>query len=230
MASKNAPRIPYRRPRVDQVQLVERAKRFFELMNGRRSVRSFSSDPVPREAVEYAIAAASTAPSGANKQPWTFVLIDDASLKREIRLAAEEQEQHFYAELVTPQFLADLAPFDTSWQKPFLEQAPYLIAVFRQLYQRRDDGSRGKHYYTTESVGIAVGLLIAALTKMGLCTLPYTPSPMSFLARLLNRPTNERAYMLLPVGYPADDATVPDIGRKPPSEVVVINRPDDGEI
>ncbi|MCA9669901.1 MAG: nitroreductase family protein [Myxococcales bacterium] len=218
------PHVPYALERYGHDELISRARAFYTLLDGRRSVRFFSTDPVPREAIELAVATASTAPSGANKQPWTFVAVDDPELKRRIREAAEEEEQRFYAERATPEWLEDLAPIGTDWRKPFIEDAPYVIVCFLQAYALNDDGSRAKHYYTAESVGIAVGMLIAALHNMGLATLTHTPSPMGFLARLLERPANERPYVLLPVGYVAENATVPDIARKPLDEVLVWNR------
>lgn len=201
-----------------------RAEQFYQEMNQRRTVRFFSDEPVPRELIELAIHTAGTAPSGANKQPWKFVVVDDAALKKEIRDGAEVEEIEFYRQRATPEWLADLVPLGTDWQKPFLEIAPYLIVVFRESYRILPDGSHAKHYYTLESVGIATGLLLAALHHMGLATLTHTPSPMDFLNTILNRPDNERPFVLIPVGYPADDATVPNIQRKPLAEIVAWNR------
>ncbi len=220
------PRVPYRPPRFDAEETVARGRRFHQTSSQRRSVRSFSPDAkVPYEAIEAAVRVAASAPSGANKQPWTFVVVDDPELKRAIRAEAEEQEQHFHAEVASAEFLEELTPLGIDWTKPFLEHAPYLIVVFAQSYERLADGSKGKHYYTSESVGIAVGMLIAALTEMGLCTLPYTPSPMGFLGRLLDRPPNERAFLVLPVGYPAADASVPDLRKKDLDQVLIRNAP-----
>ncbi len=215
--------IPYIPPSISPDDMVTRAKAFYEEMNRRRSVRFFSSDPVPRAAIEYAIRTAGTAPSGAHKQPWRFVVVDDPAMKRIIREGAEAEEREFYTHRATPEWLADLAPLGTDWEKPFLETAPYLIVVFRENYRRLPDGSHGKNYYTSESVGIAVGFLIAALHHMGLATLTHTPSPMDFLNTILQRPDNERPFILLPVGYPAPDATVPDLQRKDLDEVLVWN-------
>ncbi len=166
--------------------------------------------------------AAGTAPSGANKQPWRFVAIRDPEIKREIRLAAEAEEREFYARRATPEWLADLAPLGTDADKPFLEIAPWLIAVFKMMKQDADDqGAQGQVYYANESVGIACGMLLCAIHHAGLCALTHTPSPMGFLSKLLGRPSHERPYLLLPVGYPADDCVVPDISRKREGEIMV---------
>jgi nitroreductase len=205
--------------------MLRRAGAFYDLMNRRRSVRFFSDRPVPRACIETAIRTASTAPSGAHKQPWTWVAVDRPSLKREIRLAAEEEERRNYlGERMNPEWRAALQPLDTNWEKPFLETAPYLVICFAQSYGLSRAGGRIRHYYVQESVGIACGLFIAALHDMGLVTLTHTPSPMGFLARILRRPPNERAYLLFPVGYPARDATVPDLRRKGLRAVMRWNR------
>ena len=196
-----------------------RARSFLEEMRQRRTVREFSSRPVARDVVLDCIAAAATAPSGANKQPWTFVLVTTPSIKSQIREAAEKEEQAFYSGRAGARWLRDLEPFGTDWQKPFLEIAPALIIVFAQKHGQEADE---RHYYVNESVGIAVGFLLAALHHAGLATLTHTPSPMSFLSEVLERPANERAYVLIPVGYPADEAEVPDITKKPLSEVLVV--------
>lgn len=196
-----------------------RARSFLEEMRQRRTVREFSSRPVARDVVLDCIAAAATAPSGANKQPWTFVLVTSPSIKSQIREAAEKEEQAFYSGRAGARWLRDLEPFGTDSQKPFLEVAPALIIVFAQKHGQEADE---RHYYVNESVGIAVGFLLAALHHAGLATLTHTPSPMNFLSEVLERPANERAYVLIPVGYPADEAEVPDITRKPLSEVLVV--------
>jgi nitroreductase len=201
--------------------MIARADSFRELMAGRRSVRAFSRDAVPRELIEAAIQTAATAPSGANRQPWTFVAIVDPTVKREIRMAAEAEERTFYEGGRTPpEWLAAVAPLGTDWRKPFLEDAPWLIAVFQHTHFG-ENGRAVPNYYVKESVGIACGLLIAALQNMGLATLTHTPSPMRFLGRILNRPQRERPYLLMPVGYPAPDATVPELKRKDVSDVIV---------
>jgi nitroreductase len=202
-----------------------RVQAFLESMRRRRSVREFSPEPVPRDLVDAAIAAAGTAPSGANRQPWRFVVVSEPELKRRIREAAEKEERAFYERRATPEWLRDLAPLGTDWRKPFLTTAPLLIAVFRVDHEpeHRPDGTERPHknYYVQESVGIAVGLLLTALHVAGLATLTHTPSPMGFLGRILDRPRQERAYVLIPVGYPAPGARVPDLGKKGLDEIRV---------
>lgn len=209
----------YRRPAPQE--LLARGGRIFQRLQSRRSLRAFSSDPVPREAIEWAIRCAGRAPSGANQQPWRFVVVGDTALKREIRREAERVEREFYERRVTEQWQEALDPLGTSWQKSFLEEAPYLIVVFLLAYGEGPEGERIKHYYTSESVGLACGFLLAALHEMGLCTLTHTPSPMGFLSQILARPANERPFLLIPVGYPAAGATVPDIEKKPLEEISV---------
>lgn len=195
-------------------EMLARARAFAADMGRRRTTRQFSDRPVAREVIEACLQTAGTAPSGAHMQPWHFVVISDPEVKRRIREAAEEAERRFY-ETAPAEWLAALAPLGTDASKPYLEAAPYLIAVFAEQYGLNEDGSRRAHYYVTESVGLATGLLIAALHNAGLVALTHTPSPMGFLARVLDRPKNERALMLLVTGYPAADATVPDLSRKP---------------
>jgi len=195
-----------------------RSTGFLEELRGRRSVREFSPEEVPREVLVRCIETALQAPSGANKQPWTFALVTDPALKHRIRVAAEEEEAAFYRNRATPEWLADLAPLQTGPEKEFLDVAPALIAVFAR---RWEEGTGRKHYYVSESVGIACGFLIAALHHAGLVTLTHTPSPMEFLGQLLGRPKNEHAYLLLPVGYPAAGCKVPDIQRRPLSEMLI---------
>jgi iodotyrosine deiodinase len=208
--------------------VVTAAEAIHREMDTRRSVRHFSDRPVPREVVESAIRTASTAPSGAHMQPWTFVLVGDPQVKRRIREAAEQEEYENYEGGRLPEEWREaLAPLGTDWRKPFLETAPWLVVVFEQRYGIRPDGSRRHHYYVKESVGIACGIFIATLHRLGLVTLTHTPSPMAFLSKLLHRPSNERPFILFPVGYPADDAVVPDLARKPLSEVMVEVTADD---
>lgn len=207
--------------RLPEGAMAARAEAFFEEMNRRRSVRDFSDRPVPRHLVELAIRTASTAPSGAHRQPWTFVAVSDPEVKRRIREAAEEEERAFYAERATPEWLEALAPIGTDWRKPFLETAPWLVVLFAQSYGVDDAGGKLKHYYVQESCGIAAGLFIASVHRMGLATLTHTPSPMRFLNEILGRPARERPYILFPVGHPSDDATVPDLARKPLEAVAV---------
>ncbi len=206
----------------DEAELVARAQAFHRSMRARRTVRDYSERDVPSQVIELAIATAATAPSGANLQPWTFVAVSrgDAALRRAIRDAAEEEEREFYAQRAPREWLEALAPLGTDSNKPFLEIAPWLIAVFVQPHGVRPDGTTVKHYYAVESVGIATGFLIAALHQAGLATLTHTPSPMKFLNALLGRPPHERPFLLLVTGYPAPDAQVPDIGRKPLSEII----------
>lgn len=194
-------------------------------MSQRRTVRMFSDRPVSRETIEQIIAAAGTAPSGANKQPWRFVAIDDPALKREIRVAAEEEEREFYARRASPEWLADLRRIGTDEHKPFLEVAPWLIAVFKLMKDDDPRNASDQIYYANESVGIAVGLLLAAAHHAGLASLTHTPSPMKFLGTILRRPSYERPYLLIPIGHPADDCVVPVIARKPLDEIMVVNRP-----
>jgi len=202
--------------------MLERSAEFLALVRRRRTVRDFSPEPVPRAVIENAVAAAGSAPSGANGQPWHFVAIADPATKGEIRTAAEAEERTFYAGRAGSEWLAALAPLGTDAEKPFLETAPWLIAVFLERYRLAPDGTRHKHYYMPESVGIACGVLLTALHHAGLATLTHTPAPMGFLKRVLDRPANERPYLLVVAGYPAEGATVPDIERKPLSEILSI--------
>jgi len=198
-----------------------RSEAFLERMRQRRSVRHFSTAPVPYDLVENAIATAGTAPSGAHQQPWTFVVVSDADTKRRIREAAEDEERASYEGRMPDQWLEALRPLGTDWRKPHIEDAPYLIVVFEQAYGMSADGRKVKHYYVKESVGIAVGLLLASLHEAGLATLTHTPSPMGFLREILDRAANERPYVLVPVGYPATDCVVPDLERKPLAEILI---------
>jgi nitroreductase len=199
-------------------EMRRRAAAFCADMQRRRTVRAFSERPVPREIIEHCLEAAASAPSGANMQPWHFVVVSDPAVKRRIREAAEAEEREFYAHRASPEWLEALAALGTNQHKPFLETAPYLIAIFEQRYGRRPDGRKVKHYYPAESVGIATGILVTAIHNAGLASLTHTPSPMKFLNGILDRPLNERAFLLLVVGYPADDAEVPVIGKKSPGE------------
>ena len=204
-----------------EAEMMQRARQFHLELKRRRTVRHFSNRPVPREVIEACLRTATTAPSGANLQPWHFVVVSDPETKRRIRQAAEEEERHFYRHRAPQEWLDALAPLGTDEHKPFLERAPYLIAIFAQKYGRLADGRRVKHYYPLESVGLATGLLIAALHVAGLATLTHTPSPMKFLNDILSRPkASERPFLLLVAGYPDRNATVPAIGRKPLDEVV----------
>jgi nitroreductase len=207
----------YREYPVDEMQ--RRAAEFNADVQRRRTVRDFAEREVPREIIENCLRAAGSAPSGANKQPWHFVVVTDAEKKRQIREGAEVEEREFYNERAPQEWLDALAPLGTDEHKPFLEIAPYLIAVFGETYGIGPEGQKMKHYYVQESVGIACGFLITAIHNAGLACLTHTPSPMKFLNRILDRPDNERPYLLLVVGYPTDDAKVPDIGRKSLEEI-----------
>jgi len=194
-------------------------------------VRDFSDRPVPREWIELAIRTAGTAPSGAHRQPWTFVAVSDPALKREIRIAAEAEERKSYEERMSDEWLRALEPLGTDWRKPFLETAPWIVVVFAQLWEPAPDGGKIRNYYVKESVGLACGLFVAALHEMGLATLTHTPSPMEFLRRILGRGEHEKPFILFPVGYPAADATVPDLERKRLDEIATWREagPDEGD-
>ena len=208
------PFVPYRPARIPSDEALRRGRAFFETMDARRSVRSFSDEAVPREAIELAIRTASTAPSGAHRQPWRFVVVDDPAIKHRIRVAAEREERQSYeGGRMSEEWLEALAPLGTDWHKPYLETVPYLVVVFEEVHGWHPDGRPRKNFYVRESVGLACGLFIAALHQMGLSTLTHTPSPMGWLREILGRPKNERPYILFPVGYAAQDAVVPVRGR-----------------
>ncbi len=200
-------------------EMAHRARAFYEDIRRRRTVREFSDRPVAQEVIEDCLRAAGTAPNGANMQPWHFVVVRDPAVKARIRAAAEEEERLFYETRAPQEWLEALAPLGTDWRKPFLETAPYLIVVMAQSYSRLPSGGKVKNYYVQESVGIAVGFLIAALHQAGLATLTHTPNPMGFLNEILGRPENERPYLILVAGYPAENAQVPDIHKKPLDEI-----------
>ena len=200
-------------------KMRSRSESFLNEIITRRTVREFSDRIVPIDIINNCIKTAASAPSGANKQPWQFVVVRDSGIKTKIREAAEKEEKEFYGHRATKEWLEDLNQFGTDWHKPFLDIAPYLIVVFRKIYDLEDDGTQRKNYYVNESVGIASGFLLAALHHAGLATLTHTPSPMNFLGEILNRPKNEKAFLLIPVGYPAKDAEVPDISKKPFNEI-----------
>lgn len=216
-ASGFQPLAEYRRRPVEEMR--ERAAAIADEMRRRRTVREYSTEAVPREVIEHCIWAAGSAPNGANQQPWHFVAVSDPEMKRRIREAAEDEERAFYNERAPAEWLEALAPLGTDERKPFLQDAPWLIVIFAQRYGVDEDGGRVKHYYVNESVGIATGMLITALHHAGLATLTHTPSPMDFLGRILERPENEKPFLLLVTGYPAADARVPVIGKKPMEEI-----------
>jgi len=213
--------IPLRFDTLDSDEQSARGDAFFQLLDRRRTVREYSDREVPIELIEKAIATAGTAPSGANMQPWRFVVVKDPAIKKQIRAAAEKEEYESYHGRMSEKWLRRLAMLGTDEHKPFIEIAPYLIVVFR-INSVEEDGETEPTYYSQESVGIAVGMLLAALHNMGLATLTHTPSPMKFLREILGRPKNEVPFVLIPVGYPAEDAIVPDIGRKPLSEIMEV--------
>lgn len=214
------PYIPYSIPDISSEEMIIKSRTFYEWMNKRRTVRDFSDRTVPVEVIENCIKVASTAPSGAHKQPWTFCLISNPDLKKQIRKEAEEEEYKSYNGRMTSEWLDDLAPLGTNWEKPFLEIAPWIIVVFKRVYEMKD-GKQRNNYYVQESVGLACGFLLTALYNAGLVALTHTPSPMNFLSSVLDRPANERPFLLIPVGYPSLDATVPDIERKVLDDILV---------
>ncbi len=217
------PFVAHEHQRVDDRTMRDRAESFRASADRRRSVRMFSSDPVPRDLIEAAVAAASTAPSGAHKQPWTFVAVSDPTTKSRIREAAEAEEHTNYLEnRMNAEWQEALAPLGTDHHKEFLEVAPWLVVLFEQRYELRPDGSTRKNYYVKESTGIAAGLFVAAVHEMGLTTLPHTPSPMAFLRKVLDRPENERPFVMFPVGHPMRGVMVPDLTRKALEEVLVV--------
>ena len=214
---------PFKLPEnLTEQEMLSRSREFYELIQQRRTVREYSDRPVPPELIERCLLAAGTAPNGANLQPWHFAVVQDPEIKRQIRIAAEKEEYEFYHGKAPQEWLDALAPLGTDESKPFLEIAPYLIVVFGQTHGVDRDGDRIKHYYVNESVGIATGMLITALHFSGLATLTHTPSPMKFLNKILKRPDNERPFVLLVVGYPAEDAKVPRITKKPLSEIMTM--------
>ncbi len=213
--------IKYVPVKLTEADRLKKAEEFYELMNKRRSVRAFSPEKFDRKLIELAISAAGTAPSGANKQPWKLIIVESCKIKKEIRIAAEKEEKESYERRIPQSWLDDLAPLGTDWRKEFLETAPYLIVVFKIDFTKSESELK-KHYYVNESVGIATGILLSSLQNTGLATLTHTPSPMNFLQKILNRPSNEKPYLIIPVGYPAEDAVVPDIRRKSLSEILEV--------
>ena len=206
--------VPLDWQRLDAREALARSRAFLATMEARRSVRLFSPEPVPRELIDNALTVAGTAPSGAHQQPWTFAVVSDPETKAKLREAAEKEEREFYERRATDEWKEAIEPIGTDWVKTHITDAPYVIVVFEQPWRPGPDGTKIKHYYVRESVGIAVGFLLAALQVSGLCALTHSPSPMGFLRELLDRPENERPFILIPVGYPAADAVVPDLERK----------------
>lgn len=203
-------------------EVVELSEKFFEKMNTRRTVRTFSTEKIPIEVMKFAIKTANTAPSGANKQPWHFVLVESKEIKQQIKIAAEKEEHEFYSNKAPKSWLKDLEPFGTNEKKPFLELAPYLIVVFEEKFRINKDNEKEKNYYTKESVGLATGILLTALHNLGIATLTHTPSPMKFLSKILKRPSNETPFLLVVAGYPEKGTVVPNIKRKELGEILTI--------
>lgn len=211
--------IPYHHNTLSPELSLARSEEFFKQLDSRRSIRHFSDQAVAEDVIHNILRSASTAPSGAHKQPWTFCVVKDPKLKQQIRVEAEKEEFESYNGRMSREWLEDLRPLQTDWKKPFLEIAPYLIIVFKKAYDILPSGEKRNNYYVSESVGIACGFLIAAIHNAGLVALTHTPSPMNFLTRILERPENERPFLLIPVGYPADDAYVPHLNRKPLEQI-----------
>ncbi len=215
------PFLSYQRPQVTASDLLKRSADFYQSMDERRTVRDFSDQPIPKEVIDNLIRTASSAPSGAHKQPWTFCVVSNPEIKKQIRNEAEKEEHESYNGRMSEEWLQDLRPLQTDWHKPFLETAPYLIVVFKKVFDLSEEGEKKTNYYVTESVGLACGFLLAAIHHAGLVALTHTPSPMNFLAKVLNRPENERPFLLIPVGYAAENTYVPDLKRKPLDQVAV---------
>lgn len=214
--------IPYKAQQYSEEEMIKRARDYYEYYDQRRSLREFSDKPVPMEVIENIIRTASTAPSGAHKQPWTFCVIKDQDMKVKLREAAEEEEKINYSGRMSEDWIEDLKVFATNEVKEFLTIAPYLIVVCKKTYDIEEDGGKAKNYYVNESVGLAAGFLLTAIHNAGLVALTHTPSPMGFLTKILDRPENEKPFLLIPVGYPAEDAHVPDLGRKDLDEIMVV--------
>ena len=215
------PFITYSKKTYEVNEMSLRSRSFFEWMNTRRTVRDFSEKTIPENIIENIILSASTAPSGAHKQPWTFCVVKNPEVKRQIRIAAEKEEKESYENRMTDEWLRDLQPIGTDWHKPFLETAPYLIIVFKRSYELENTNYKHQNYYVTESCGIACGILLTAIHDAGLVALTHTPSPMNFLSEILNRPKNEKPFLLIPVGYPLEECWVPDLKRKNISEICI---------
>lgn len=218
---KGHPFIHYKKNVIDEDEMIKRSLHFYNELNLRRSVRDFSDRPIPKAVIVNLLQTASTAPSGAHKQPWTFCVVSNPAIKKQIRQAAEEEEKRSYGGRMSESWLRDLEPLGTDWQKPFLEIAPYLIVVFKRSFEFEQDGTKHQNYYVQESVGLACGFLLAAIHNAGLVALTHTPSPMNFLTKLLGRPVNEKPFLLIPVGYPSEECWVPDIKRKHLDEIAV---------
>jgi len=215
------PFVSYAKETFSSPAMIQKSDEFYKWLDKRRTIRDFSDKPVPQEVIENIILSASSAPSGAHKQPWTFCVVSDPSIKKLIRIEAEKEEFESYNGRMPEEWLKDLRPLQTDWHKEFLETAPYLIIVFKKSYDLKKDGTKGTVYNATESCGLACGFLLAAIHNAGLGALTHTPSPMNFLCKVLNRPENEKPFLLVPVGYPADECWVPDLDRKPIEDIAV---------
>jgi nitroreductase len=216
------PFIKYQNSNYTDEEMLKRSKELLELMISRRSVRDISNRQIDLEVIENLVKIAASAPSGANKQPWTFCIVKDPEVKKQIREAAEKEEYESYKNRMSEEWLEDLKPLQTDWHKPFLEKAPYLIVVFKHIFDTDEEGNKRNNYYVNESVGLACGFLLAAIHYAGLVSLTHTPNPMNFLTRILKRPENERPFLLIPVGYPEEDTYVPKIERKSSEEVISV--------
>ena len=215
------PFVSYSKETYSPAAMIQKSKEFYEWLDRRRTIRNFSDKPVPKEVIENIVMSASTAPSGAHKQPWTFCIVSDPEIKKQIRREAEKEEYDSYNGRMPEEWLKDLRPLQTDWHKEFLETAPYLIIIFKKSYELNKDGSKGNVYYATESCGLACGFLLSAIHKAGLGALTHTPSPMNFLSKVLNRPENEKPFLLIPVGYHAEECWVPDLKRKTIEDIAV---------
>lgn len=220
MPENDFPFIDYHRETYSAVEMLDKSRTFFEWADTRRSVRDFSDEPVSKEVMENILMTASTAPSGAHKQPWTFCLISNASLKSKLRVLAEEEERKSYEGRMSDEWLEDLAAIGTDWHKEFIDIAPWIVVVMKRAYEIQKDGTKRQNYYVSESVGIAAGFLLLAVHNAGLVALTHTPSPMNFIAKALERPENERPFLLIPVGYPAKTARIPELRRKSKEDVI----------
>lgn len=219
MSTEKFPFIPYEKENYSEEEMKERAASFYSFMNKRRSVREFSDKDIPKEVIDNIVRTAGTAPSGAHKEPWVFCVIRNKDLKKQVRALAEEEERKNYESRMSDRWLKDLEPFGTDAVKEFIDIAPWIIIVLKQSYGFDEEGNKTQNYYVNESVGIAAGMLIAAIHNAGLVTLTHTPSPMNFIAKALGRPENEKPFLLIPVGHPADDCKVPDLKRKELSDI-----------
>lgn len=213
--------VPYIKKTYSPEEMKERSRQFYTWANGRRTVRDFSPEKIPQEVVDQILLTAGTAPSGANKQPWSFCVVTDPEIKKQIRIEAEKEEKISYESRMSEEWLEDLMAIGTDWNKPFLETAPVLVIVFKRSFETMPDGKKRQNYYVLESVGLACGFLLMAVHNAGLVALTHTPSPMNFLSRILNRPENEKPFLLIPIGYPAENAEVPDIKRKNLKEIKI---------